>query len=156
MAVAKLLPAGPAAAAVAALAADLAELTAAVTRKEELAMRAGELRERAESLGAADAVAYRELLRTQSTEARERAIDLPLEIAELAAEVAEACAEAAAGVSSGVRWDAASGALLAEAAARIGSLLVEANLAGAADGRLARAQEAAAAAERAVEAVGGR
>ena len=75
-------------------------------------------------------------------EARSRAADTPLAIAETAADVAELAAEAARTGSEHLRGDAIAGALLAEAASRAAGRLVEINLAGRADPRLARVVEA--------------
>jgi methenyltetrahydrofolate cyclohydrolase len=75
-------------------------------------------------------------------EARSQASEAPLAVAETAAEVAELAAEAARVGSEYLRGDAISGALLAEAASRAAGRLVEINLAGRDDPRLARVSEA--------------
>lgn len=116
------------------LAAGLAELTAAVVGDDGLVAAARELRSRAEPLGPADAQAYAELLETRSSEARERTVAIPLELAALAAEIAELASEVERGAAGAVRGDAAVGALLAEAASRAAALLVTIN-AGAEDPR---------------------
>jgi len=76
-------------------------------------------------------------------EAQSRAADTPLAIAETAAEVAELAAETARGASEHLQGDAITGALLAEAASRAATRLVEINLLGRADERVTRALEAA-------------
>lgn len=134
------LAAGPAAAAAVVLAAGLAELTASVARDDETVKAARALRAKAEELGREDASAYAELRRTRSAEARERTIELPARIGELAAEAAELAALAASRAAGASRHDAGAGTILAEAAARVALLLVEANAAGEADPRLARAR----------------
>jgi formiminotetrahydrofolate cyclodeaminase len=75
-------------------------------------------------------------------EARSQAAETPLAIAETAAEVAELAAETARVGSEHLRGDAITGALLAEAASRAAGRLVEINLTGRVDPRLARTFEA--------------
>jgi formiminotetrahydrofolate cyclodeaminase len=149
------LAAGPAAAAAIGLACGLASLTARLAGVEAVAGRAQTLRARAEALGREDEAAYAAVLAGGGEAARERTVDLPLRMAELAAEAAELAAEAAAAHGGSARYDAVAGALLAEAAARIACLLVEVNLAGRGeDGRLQRARQASARAARAAEHAG--
>ena len=75
-------------------------------------------------------------------EARSNAAETPLAIAEAAAEIAELAAETARVGSEHLRGDAITGALLAEGACRASGRLVEINLAGRVDPRLARTFEA--------------
>ncbi len=149
-------PAGPATAATIVLAADLAALTARVAGDEDLVERARALAAQAEELARADEEAYAELLAGGGPEVRERTVELPARMAELAAEAAELAAAAAERGRGPARYDAAAGALLAEAAARAACLLVRVNLAGAVDPRLGQAREgvarARAAAARAAQA----
>ncbi len=148
--------AGPAAAAVLALAAGLAELTAGLAGDEALVARARTLRGEAEALGRDDAQAYAELLADGGEAARERTIELPSQMAELSVQIGELAALATELGRRDSRYDAIAGALLAETAARVACLLVEANLGGEPDARLEAARDAArrasAAAQRALAA----
>jgi formiminotetrahydrofolate cyclodeaminase len=150
-------PGGGAVAAVAvSLAAALAEMAAQFSgkqwdRAEEAVTRARELRTRALPLAEADAEAYQAVIETRGTpayeEALSRAADVPLAIAQAAAEVGELAAELAARGNPNLRGDAATSALLAEAAARAAANLVKINLAGKnGDERIARARDLASAA----------
>ena len=121
------LAAGPAVASTIQLAADLAALTARVAGRADLAQRARVIRGRAGELAAEDAAAYDEFLRTRSEEARERTIEVPLRLADLAADAAELAVEAAASTEGAVGGDAKVGAMLADAAARAAALLVRVN-----------------------------
>ena len=125
------------------LAAGLAVVTARVAGRADLAQRAKTLAGEVAPLAAADAAAYQEFLRTRSDEARARTIELPLQMAELAAATAEVAAEAAVAAKGAVGGNAAVGALLAETAARAAALLVRMNGGGEAvaeaTGRAARA-----------------
>ncbi len=121
------LAAGPAIASTIELAADLAALTARVVGRADLAQRARAIRARAAPLAAEDAAAYGDFLRTRSDEARDRTIDVPLRMADLAADAAEVAAEEAAATEGAVGGDAKVGALLADAAARAAALLVRVN-----------------------------
>ena len=121
-------------------------------RLRGLAARAAELRARMPAIADADAGLYAEVARAPDAEARaaalSRASETPLEIAAAAAEIAAAASE----VASAGRWpftpDAIVAAELALAAARAGSELVVANLAGSAgDPRVAGARAAAMRAE---------
>ena len=138
----ELLPAGPAIVRTLELAAGLALLTARVAGRNDLVSRAEALAAELAPLAAEDAEAYRVYLATGSDEARARTIELPLQMAELAADTAELAAEAAATIDRAVRGDALTGALLAEAAARAAGLLVRVN--GGDDAAAAAATERAA------------
>jgi hypothetical protein len=139
------LAAGPAIVRTLELAAGLALLTARVAGRDDLAARAEELSAAVAPLADADAEAYRDFLATQSDEARDRTIELPLRMAELAAGTAELAAEAALATESAARGDARVGVLLAETATRAAALLVQVNGGGgAADSATARAARAAA------------
>lgn len=136
----------------------------------DFAARAESLRTGVATLADADAASYEEVLRalrvpkepdgaTREHEVRlalSTAADVPLSVAVAAAEIAELAAQLADSGNSSLKGDAAAGAILAEAAARIGAVLVTINLAGTDDGRIARAHEleeiAADAARRAVRA----
>lgn len=136
------LAAGPAAALVLEVAAGLAELTASLAGHDQVVSRARTLRGDANALGCEDAEAYAERLRGDS-EARERTIELPARMAELAAEIGEVTTLAAELGKPDSRYDSIAGALLAESAARVAVLLLEANLDLAPDARLDRARDAA-------------
>jgi methenyltetrahydrofolate cyclohydrolase len=139
------LAAGPAIVRTLELAAGLALLTARIAGRDDLVARAEELSATVAPLGDADAEAYRDFLATQSDEARDRTIELPLRMAELAADTAELAAEAALATESAARGDARVGVLLAETAARAAALLVQVNGGGgAAESATARAARAAA------------
>jgi len=139
------LAAGPAIARTIELAASLAVLTARVAGRADLAERARSLQRQARPLVEADAAAYSDYLRTRSEEDRVRTIDLPLQMAGLAAQTAEVAADAAEAAQGAVGGDARVGALLAEAAARAAALLVRMNGGGdAAEDSSARAARAAA------------
>jgi hypothetical protein len=137
------LAAGPAIARTIELAAGLAQLTARVAGRDDLAVNAELLAAEVAPLADLDAAAYREFLSTGSEEARAQTIELPLRMAELAADAAELAARAAAATESAARGDALAGTLLAEAAARAAASLVQANgggdAAASATGRAARA-----------------
>jgi methenyltetrahydrofolate cyclohydrolase len=112
------------------------------------------LRRRLLELAEADAEAYEpviEALRlpekhpqraTRLAESRSRAAEVPLETAEAAATVAGLATEAARVGNIHLTGDAVTGAVLAEAACRSAAQLVEINLAGHDDPRLARAGDA--------------
>jgi hypothetical protein len=131
--------AGPAIACCLALAAGLAELTAIVAGAADLAADAHSLRRVPVGLARADAEAYAAYLRSGAAADRERTIELPLKMAKLAARTAEVAARAAGLVSTPARGDAAVGALLAEAAARAATLLIQINTSTPGDQRLAEA-----------------
>jgi formiminotetrahydrofolate cyclodeaminase len=124
------------------------------------------LRARAEPLAQADAEAYERALvalrqpRDGDPDARNAAIGraleaaaaVPLDIAEVAVDVAELAATVAENGNPNLRGDAAAGAELAAAAARIGSGLVQINLgATKSDDRIARGKALVAAAVDAAE-----
>jgi formiminotetrahydrofolate cyclodeaminase len=101
------------------------------------------LRHRAAPLAIEDAVAYENVLtamrmpkelepevrNTLIGETLSRAADAPLQIAETAADVAELAAEIAVSGNPNLRGDAAAASILASAAARVATNLVEINLA---------------------------
>jgi len=127
------------------LAAGLAVVTARVAGRADLAQRAKALAGEVAPLAAADAAAYQEFLHIRSEEARNRTIELPLRMAELAAATAEVAADAADAAKGAVGGDAAVGTLLAETAARAAALLVRINGGGeAAEEAMTRAAAAAA------------
>jgi formiminotetrahydrofolate cyclodeaminase len=149
-------PGGGAVAAVTvALAAALAEMVAQFSGKqwdgaEDAALRARELRTRAAPLAQADAEAYQAVIAARGgpgyEEALSRAADVPLAIVQAAADVGELAAELAASGNPNLRGDAATAALLAEAAARSAANLVDINLADReGDERIGRAHELASA-----------
>jgi formiminotetrahydrofolate cyclodeaminase len=101
------------------------------------------LRAEVAPLAQADADAYTEFMRNRSDPAaRERTIELPARLAELALEIAQLAAEAAERGKPVLRGDAAAGALLAEAAARTAANLVVIN-GGPADRRVEQSRLAA-------------
>jgi formiminotetrahydrofolate cyclodeaminase len=132
---------GTATAVTGALAAGLAELTARFTDDEAAFAEALRLRERLLELGDEDAAAYTEFMESRSDAARERTIDVPLEIAECAAEAARLARRLASTTSGSVAGDAEVAVLLAEAAVAAAVRLVELNLGGKDDPRAARARE---------------
>jgi len=155
--------AGPAAAWTCALAAALVEMVCAVmARREgdddavgaELGERAAVLRAAALVLAERDMDAYRGVIALRGSadvslrrEALAAAADPPLEIARAAADVTALAAEAYAYARGGVRGEAATAAVLAEAATRAAAGIVIFNLAGdPGDPRHAQAGELAAAA----------
>lgn len=138
--------AGPAAAWTCALAAALVEMVCAVmSRREgdengELAARgerAAAIRAGALALAGRDMDVYREVLAVRSAgdpellrAALAAAADPPLLIAEAAAELTALAADAFAGSRGGVRGEAGTAAVLAEASARAAAAIVVFNLAG--------------------------
>jgi formiminotetrahydrofolate cyclodeaminase len=155
-------PGGGATAALAVtLAAGLCVMTARLSGRrlpaaEELAARAGLLRDRAAPLAQADAEAYRAVIaalrapgRAGVPAALSAACVVPMQVAEIGAEVAALAAAVAAGGNPNVRGDAITAALLAAAGARAAAALVRINLTGAeGDDRPARAERLAAEAAR--------
>jgi methenyltetrahydrofolate cyclohydrolase len=139
-----LLAAGPAIARTIALAAELALLTARTAGRGDLAQRARAFAAAAEPLGAEDASAYHEFLRSKSEDAKARTIELPLQMAALAADVAELAAETSRRAQGQVRGDAAVGTMLAETAARAAAYLVRVNGGGEAAEEFTRRAAAAA------------
>jgi methenyltetrahydrofolate cyclohydrolase len=139
------LAAGPAIARTIELAAQLATLTARVAGRADLAERARSIGREARPLADADAAAYSDFLRTRSEEDRARTIEIPLQMASLAATAAELAADAAEATEGAVGGDARVATLLAEAAARGAALLVRLNGGGdAAEDATARAARAVA------------
>ncbi len=131
-----------------------ADRAATVAHLRGLATRARELRGRLLAAADEDARAYSEVTAAPDGAARAQALadasEPPLAIAECAAEVAEAAAETARAGTWGFTADAVVAGELAVAAARSGSELVAANLAGVShDPRTERARAAADRAERA-------
>ncbi len=149
----------PGGGAVAAVATSLAAgLTAMAARfapeswepRTRIVARAEELRARAKPLADADAVAYAAFLASRSPEATARIVEIPLDVAEIAAELTELAALVARDGNPNLSGDAAAGADLAAAAAGICARLVRLN-AGADDWRSARAADLAARAAAAAE-----
>jgi formiminotetrahydrofolate cyclodeaminase len=103
--------------------------------------RAGPLRARALDLADRDAEAYDRVLAGDATVVD--AAGPPLEIAEVGAALVEMAAEAARTASARLRGEALTAVLLAEGACRSAALLVQINLEGTDDGRLARARDLA-------------
>jgi formiminotetrahydrofolate cyclodeaminase len=132
---------GAATAVTAALAAALAELTARFSGDEPSADEAVRLRERLLALADEDAAAYAELMETRSDAARERTIDVPLDIAEHAADVVRLAERTRASARGSVAGDAEVAALIARAAVAAAARLVEMNLRGRDDPRAHRARE---------------
>jgi formiminotetrahydrofolate cyclodeaminase len=75
-------------------------------------------------------------------QARSKASEVPLETAEVAADVAALAVETARVGNAHLTGDSITGALIAEAACRASARLVEINLVGEVDPRLARASDA--------------
>jgi formiminotetrahydrofolate cyclodeaminase len=126
---------------------------------EDAAVRARRLRERALPLAQRDAEGYEAVLRAAPADraaALAGASAVPLELAELGAEVARLAAAVAESGKPSLRGDAAAGAILGSAAARVAANLVAINLASRSDEWVRRAGDLAAAAsasaERAMEA----
>ena len=113
-------------------------------------LRAAELQASALALAERDIAAYRDVLAVgrrrgeaghaqRLRDALGAAADPPIAIVEVAAEVTRLAADAAGEARGGIRGEAITAAVLAEAVARAGVSIVELNLAGApADPRLAR------------------
>ena len=98
--------------------------------RAEVVGRAEELRARAEPLADADAAAYGAFMAERTQESRDRIVEIPFELAEIAAAVAELAALVAAEGNPNVSGDAAAGADLAAAAASISARLVAINARG--------------------------
>jgi formiminotetrahydrofolate cyclodeaminase len=143
---------GAAAAAGCALAAALAEMAARFAGRDDDASAAAGLRAEALRLGEEDLTAYAPVLDAQRAgdservaEAKGRAAEVPLAIAETAASVAELARALARAGKPSLVGDALAGADLAAAAARAAGRLVEINLAEwPDDDRVARARAAVA------------
>ena len=124
-------------------------------RMADVRTEAKTLRKRLLELAEADAEAYEPVIvamrmpeqhpdrERKVEEAQSRAAEVPLETAEAAARVAELAAETARVGNVHLMGDSATGARVAEGAARAAARLVEINLAGRDDPRLGRASEAA-------------
>ncbi len=160
--------AGPSAAWTCALAAALVEMVSAVALRkdppdaaaaERRGARAAELRAAALHLADEDVTAYTAVLEvlgrreepghgSRLRAALSQAADPPLRIVELAAELTGLAADAAAEARGGVRGEAMTAAILAEAVVRAGLPLVDLNLASAPDDpRRARVRQLAEAAK---------
>ena len=139
---------GSATAVAAALAAALVELTARFSNDDEAVEEAVRLRERLLELADEDAEAYAEFMRSRSGEARDRTIDVPLELAESAFALVPLAERLAREGNPSVRGDAEAAADLARAAVRAAARLVEHNLDNPDDPRGTRARELAAAVDR--------
>lgn len=161
--------AGPSAAWTCALAAALVEMVSGVALGKDPADlgavrrrrdRAAGLRGDALALADRDVVAYTEVLAVgrrrdepghadRLRDVLSRAADPPVAIVEIAAEVTALAAQAAAEARGGVRGEALTAAILAEAAVRSGGRIVDLNLGSRPDDpRRARVRELAAAARR--------
>jgi formiminotetrahydrofolate cyclodeaminase len=159
--------AGPTAAWTCALAAALVEMVSAVALRkqpqdadaiEARRLRAVELRSNALALAERDIAAYRDVLAVarrrgeashpqRLRDALGAAADPPIAIVEVAAEVTRLAADAAGQARGGIRGEAITAAVLAEAVARAGVSIAELNLAGAPeDPRLGRVRALAQAA----------
>jgi formiminotetrahydrofolate cyclodeaminase len=132
---------GSATAVTGALAAALAELTARFADDEPAFTEAVRLRARLLALADEDAAAYSGFMETKSDQARERTIDVPLEIAERAAQVAELAERLAGSARGSVAGDAEVAVLIARGAVAAAARLVELNLRGTDDRRLGRVRE---------------
>jgi formiminotetrahydrofolate cyclodeaminase len=138
-----------------------ARLSPAWDGAENAAARARWLREQALPLAQRDAEGYEAVLRAAPEDrpaAQAAASAVPLELAELGAAVAKLGTAVAESGKTSLRGDAAAGALLGAAAARVAANLVAINLASRPDERVRRGADLAAAAsvsaERALEATG--
>jgi len=134
---------GSALAVSAALAAALGELTARITGDEAAVREAIGLRERLLTIADEDAAAYAAFMDERNEATRDRTIDVPLELAETAARVASLSAKLEQQADRALAGDAAAAVELARAVVRAAARLVEINLDGRADPRLARARELA-------------
>jgi formiminotetrahydrofolate cyclodeaminase len=126
-----------------AVAAALAELVARFGEDEEAIAEALRLRARLLELADEDAEAYAAFMATRSDADRQRTIDVPVSIAETAAGVRDLAGTLLARANRSLAGDAEAAAALADAVAGVGARLVEINLRGAEDERLARARAAA-------------
>lgn len=132
---------GAATAVTGALAAALAELTARFADDEASFSEAVRLRGRLLALADEDAEAYTEFMEARTDEARERTIDVPLEIAERAADVVQLAERLAASARGSVAGDAEVAVLIARGAVAAAARLVELNVGGRDDRRSERARE---------------
>jgi formiminotetrahydrofolate cyclodeaminase len=121
-------PASGAATALAgAFAAGLVELAARSAQDDAAVSRANALAARLAQLADEDADAYTAFMETRSDEARQRTIDVPLEIAASADSVEQLATDVGAKLTSTVAGDAEAAAELARAAARVARRLAELN-----------------------------
>jgi formiminotetrahydrofolate cyclodeaminase len=118
---------GTATALTGAFAARLVELAARFAEDEDAVDRAGALATRLAELADEDADAYTEFMETRTDEARQRTIDVPLEIAAKADEAERLAEQVGSRLTSSVRGDAEAAAELARAAARVARRLAELN-----------------------------
>jgi formiminotetrahydrofolate cyclodeaminase len=118
---------GAATALTGAFAAGLAELAARFAQDSAAVSRANILAARLAQLAEEDSDAYTAFMETRSDEARQRTIDVPLEIAASADEVERLAGEVGAKLTSSVAGDAEAAAELARAAARVARRLAELN-----------------------------
>jgi formiminotetrahydrofolate cyclodeaminase len=135
------------------MAAALVEMAARFSQAweeaEDAAARARRLRERALPLAQRDAEAYEAVLRAGPAErpaALAEASTVPLALAELGAEVAKLGTAVAESGRTTLRGDAAAGAILGAAAARVAANLVAINVGVRSDERVSRGADLAAAA----------
>jgi formiminotetrahydrofolate cyclodeaminase len=139
---------GSATAVAAALAAALVELTARFSDEDDAVEEAVRLRGRLLELADEDADAYAEFMRSRSDEARNRTIDVPLELAEAAFALVPLADRLAREGNQTARGDAEAAGDIARAAVRAATSLVEHNLDNPNDPRGARARELAGALRR--------
>jgi formiminotetrahydrofolate cyclodeaminase len=118
---------GAATAITGALAAGLVQLAARFAGDEPTVARAGALAARLARLADEDADAYTAFIETRSDAARQRTIDVPLEIATSADEVERLAAHVRTQLTSSVAGDAEAAAELARAAAGVARRLAELN-----------------------------
>jgi formiminotetrahydrofolate cyclodeaminase len=118
---------GAATALTGAFAARLVELAARFAEDEEAVGHAAGLATRLAELADEDADAYSRFMENPTAEARQRTIDVPLEIAKKADEVEALSARVGSQLTSGVAGDAEAAAELARAAARVARRLAELN-----------------------------
>jgi formiminotetrahydrofolate cyclodeaminase len=121
---------GAATALTGAFAACLVELAARFAQDEDTVERANALAIRLAQLADEDADAYTQFMETRSEEARQRTIDVPLEIAANADEVEQLAARVGTKLTSNVAGDAEAAVELARATARVARRLAELNTAG--------------------------
>jgi methenyltetrahydrofolate cyclohydrolase len=139
---------GSATAVAAALASALVELTARFSDEDDAVEEAVRLRGRLLELADEDADAYAEFMRSRSDEARNRTIDVPLELAEAAFALVPLADRLAREGNQTARGDAEAAGDIARAAVRAATSLVEHNLDNPNDPRGARARELAGALRR--------
>jgi formiminotetrahydrofolate cyclodeaminase len=118
---------GAATALTGAFAARLVELAARFAEDEDAVHRAGALATRLAELADEDADAYTQFMETRTDEARQRTIDVPLEIAAKADEAERLAEQVGSRLTSSVRGDAEAAAELARATARVARRLAELN-----------------------------